>query len=95
MEDSATVMSLLLILGILVTLFLVLVLRKRKLGKTAGTDYKAFFIMGVVFLPTGLTMMFVYFFTDIPFEVGLPIFALGLIYLVLGLAKREKWKKST
>lgn len=95
MEDSATVMSLLLILGILVTLFLVLVLRKRKLGKTAGTDYKAFFIMGVVFLPTGLTMMFVYFFTDIPFEVGLPIFALGLIYLVLGLVKREKWKKST
>jgi len=95
MENSTTIMSLLLILGILVTLFLVLVLRKRKQpGKAGGTDYKAFFIMGVVFLPTGLTMMLVYFFTEIPFEVGLPLFALGLIYLVLGLVNRDKWKKS-
>ena len=95
MEDYAIVMSLLLILGILVTLFLVLVLRKRKRsGKAGGTDYKAFFMLGVVFLPTGLAMMLVYFFTEIPFEVGLPLFALGLIYLVLGLVNRDKWEKS-
>ena len=95
MEDSTTVMSLLLIVGILVALLLVLVLRKRKrAGKAGGTDYKAFFIMGLAFLPTGLAMMVVYFFTDIPFEVGLPLFALGLIYLVLGLVNRDKWEKS-
>ena len=62
MNDSGSVMSLLLIVGILVTLLLVLVLRKRKReGKAGETDYKAFFIMGIAFLPTGFAMMIVYF----------------------------------
>ena len=94
MNDSASVMSLLLIVGILVTL-LVVVLRKRKqTGKARATDYKAFFIMGLAFLPTGLAMMIVYFFTELPFEIGLPLFALGLIYLVVGLVNRDKWRKT-
>ena len=50
--------------------------------------------MGVAFLPTGLAMMIVYFLVEIPFEVGLPLFALGLIYLIIGLVNRDKWKKS-
>ena len=95
MDDSASVMSLLLIVGILVTLLLVLFLRKRKrAGKAGENDYKAFFILGLAFLPTGLAMMLVYFFVEIPFEVGLPLFALGLIYLVIGLIHRDKWKKA-
>jgi len=95
MDDSAAVMSLLLLVGIVVTLLLVAVLRKRKRGGKAGeTDYKAFFIMGLAFLPTGLSMMVVYFFAEIPFEVGLPLFALGLIYIIVGLVNRDKWKKS-
>ena len=95
MNDPATVMSLLLLVGILVTLLLVLVLRKRKReGKAGETDYKAFFIMGLAFLPTGLAMMMVYFFTELPFEIGLPLFALGLIYLIVGLVNRDKWKKA-
>jgi LPXTG-motif cell wall-anchored protein len=95
MNDSASVMSLLLLVGILVTLLLVLVLRKRKReGKAGETDYKAFFIMGLAFLPTGLAMMTAYFFTELPFEIGLPLFALGLIYLIVGLVNRDKWKKA-
>ena len=95
MDDSASVMSLLLIVGILVTLLLVLGLRKRKRsGKAGETDYKAFFILGLAFLPTGLAMTLVYFFVEIPFEVGLPLIALGLIYLVIGLVHRDKWKKN-
>jgi uncharacterized membrane protein len=94
MNDSGLVMSLLLVVGILVILLLVMVLRKRKRsGKAGETDYKAFFIMGVTFLPTGLAMMIVYFFTELPFEIGLPLFALGLIYLVVGLVNRDKWNK--
>ena len=95
MNDSGSVMSLLLIVGILVTLLLVLVLRKRKReGKAGETDYKAFFIMGIAFLPTGFAMMIVYFFAELPFEIGLPFFALGLIYLIVGLVNRDKWKKT-
>ena len=94
MSDPVSVMSLLLLIGIVVTLLLVAVLRKRKReGKAGETDYKAFFIMGVVFLPTGFAMMIVYFLADLPFEIGLPLFALGLVYLLIGLANRDKWRK--
>jgi LPXTG-motif cell wall-anchored protein len=62
MNDTTTVMSLLLGIGIVVTLLLVVILRKRKRErKTGETDYRAFFIMGVAFLPTGFAMMMVYF----------------------------------
>jgi len=95
MNGAVSVMSLLLVIGIVVTLLLVVVLRKRKReGKAGEADYRAFFIMGLAFLPTGLAMMIVYFLVEIPFEVGLPLFALGLIYLIIGLANRDKWKKA-
>ena len=94
MSDPVSVMSLLLLVGIVVTLLLVAVLRKRKReGKAGETDYKAFFIIGVVFLPTGFAMMIVYFLAELPFEIGLPLFALGLVYLLIGLANRDKWRK--
>jgi hypothetical protein len=95
MNGAEPVMSLLLVIGIVVTLLLLVVLRKRKkAGKTRETDYKAFFIMGMAFLPTGVAMMLMYFLAEIPFEIGLPLVALGLIYLVIGLVNRDKWKKS-
>ena len=95
MNGAVPVISLLLVIGIVVTLLMVMVLRKRKRErKTGETDYRAFFIMGVAFLPTGLAMMIVYFFAEIPFEIGLPLFALGLIYLIIGLANRDKWHKN-
>ncbi len=95
MNDEASVMSLLLVIGIVVTLLLVVALRKRKgAGKTGETDYRAFFIMGIAFLPTGFAMMLVYFLAEIPLEIGLPLFALGLVYLIVGLANRDKWKKT-
>jgi uncharacterized membrane protein len=95
MNGSLSVTILLLLIGIVVTLLMVLVLRKRKRErKTGETDYRAFFIMGVAFLPTGLAMMIVYFFAEIPFEIGLPLFTLGLIYLIVGLANRDKWNKT-
>jgi uncharacterized membrane protein len=95
MNGSLPVTILLLLIGIVVTLLMVLVLRKRKREQKAGeTDYRAFFILGVAFLPTGLAMMMVYFFAEIPFEIGLPLFALGLICLIVGLVNRDKWKRN-
>jgi hypothetical protein len=95
MNGAEPVMSLLLVIGIVVTLLLIVILRKRKrAGKAGETDYKAFFIMGIAFLPTGLAMMIMYFLAEVPFEIGLPLVALGLIYLIIGLANRDKWKKT-
>ena len=87
-------MSLLLLMGIAVTILVLSILRKGKRERKAGeTDYKAFFIMGIAFLPTGFAMMMVYFLAETPFEIGLPLFALGLICLIVGLVNRDKWKK--
>ena len=94
MNDPTTIISLLLGIGILVTLLMVVILRKsRNEGKTGKTDYRAFLMMGAAFLPTGIVMMLAYFLTELPFEIGLPLVALGLIYLVIGLVNRDKWKK--
>ena len=94
MNDSTSVMNLLLLMGIAVTILVLSILRKGKRERKAGeTDYKAFFIMGIAFLPTGFAMMMVYFLAETPFEIGLPLFALGLICLIVGLVNRDKWKK--
>jgi uncharacterized membrane protein len=81
-------------MGIAVTILVLAILRKGKRERKAGeTDYKAFFIMGIAFMPTGFAMMMVYFLAETPFEIGLPLFALGLICLIVGLVNRDKWKK--
>jgi hypothetical protein len=88
-------MSVLLLIGIVVTLLLVVILRKNRRERKAGeTDYRAFFIMGIAFLPTGSAMMIVYLLGELPFEIGLPLFALGLTCLIVGLVNRDKWKKN-
>ena len=95
MNGAVSAMSLVLVIGIVLVLLLVVVLRKRKqTGKAGEKDYKAFLIIGLVFLPTGFIMMIVYFFTELPFEIGVPLFALGLIYLVIGVVNRDKWRKT-
>jgi cytochrome c oxidase assembly factor CtaG len=72
---------------------MVLVLWKRKKeGKAAEPDYRALFVMGIVFLPVGLVSMIMYFLSDIPFVIAVPFLSLGLTYLIAGLANRDKWK---
>ena len=95
MNNSASITSVLLLIGIVITFLVLVILRKRKReGKAGETDYRAFFIMGVAFLPTGFAMMMVYFLAETPFEIGLPLFALGLVCLVVGWVNRDKWNKS-
>jgi len=70
--------------GIVVT---VIVLKKRKEGKLKETNYQAFFLMGICFLGLGIV-----FTTTI--NSGFFGFAiLGLVYMSIGLANRDKWLK--
>jgi hypothetical protein len=79
---------------VLVGLVLVLVVwKRRREEQVRQTNYYAFFVMGISFLPAGLALMIVYSATGIPFIVGLPLFAIGLVYLTIGLSNRDKWKK--
>ncbi len=68
------------IIGLLIV-FGVVYIRKRKME----TNYYTLFTMGVIWLPLGLVFM--------GSENGLfnIFFILGLVYLIAGLANRDKW----
>ena len=61
---------------------------KRRQGGEREVNYKAFFILGVTFLSLGITMSAA---TGNPGMIGFT--GLGLAYIAIGLANRDKWKK--
>lgn len=56
-------------------------------GGTREVDYRAFFIMGISFLPLGIVLTFV---VDNPGFIG--FIGLGIAYIAIGLANKDKWK---
>jgi hypothetical protein len=75
-------------IAVIVGVFVLYVMQKKKKeGTYKEPDYRAFFIMGICFLPMGII-----FTTTI--NIGFMGFtALGLIYMSIGLANRDKWGK--
>jgi len=71
----------------MVTAFIVV--KRKKAGCTREPDYRGLFIMGICFLPIGIPLWIA---TGNPGLMG--ISALGIIYLSIGLAKRDKWDKN-
>ena len=59
--------------------------------------YYSLFIVGIIWLSIGISYVFIYFFKEnvktlISFVgVGIPIIALGLFFLIIGLANKDKW----
>ena len=85
------------ILGIVIALGIVVALmvwRKRKKGTLEEVNYRAFFVMGIIMAPLGIVSMIIYFLLQIPFFIAFPIFGVGIIYLIIGWAHRDKWRKS-
>ena len=66
-------------------------LRRRRPWADSTTNYRAFFVMGIAFIPTGAAMMVVFAAAGLPFVIGLPLFAIGLTYTAIGLANRDDW----
>jgi hypothetical protein len=67
----------LLALALLVVVFVV----KRNRGETLTTDFRALFVMGIIWLPIGIA-------------TGNPgLWVMGLVFLIVGLANRNKWKE--
>ena len=74
----------LIIIGILIAI----VLWKRKYeGITKEPDYRAFLIMGISFLPMGI----IFTAAISPGFIGFA--GLGVVYIAIGLANRDKWKE--
>lgn len=78
------IIALLVIAGIILTLIFS---KKKKEGKYDEPDYQVFFIMGVSFLPIGIVFMI----TLSPVFIGFT--GIGLCYIAIGIANKDKWKK--
>jgi len=83
-----SIMVVLAIISILLGIITVYIIHKRKKNGTLGeTNYYAFFIIGICFLPLGSLS----FILDNPGMFGLT--ALGICYMAIGLAHRDTWDK--
>lgn len=77
------------LLGVIIgvgTLFLVVLRRKR----VTETNYKTFFILGIPFMGLGSAWIAIDYFRT----MGIIFLCLGVVYLSIGLANRNKWKTS-
>ena len=78
------------ILGLIASIigiFVLFIMKKKKIeGSYKEPDYRAFFIMGICFLPMGII------FTSTISPAFISFLALGVIYIAIGLANRDKWK---
>jgi len=87
----AATLAILIALGVLVAL---IAWKKNKEGEFVEPNYRAFFVMGIAWVPVGIVSTIVFFVLDIPFIIGMPLLAMGAVYLAIGLANRDKWKKN-
>ena len=77
-----------LVLGTLITvvgLVIVFAIRRRRPRSKKETDYRALFNMGIIFLVVGIAM-------SVTTNIINPLLMLGLIYFIMGLANKDKWK---
>ena len=61
--------------------------KNQKEGITREVDYRAFFIMGISFLPLGI----IFTATISPAFIG--FIGIGACYMAIGFANRDKWKE--
>ena len=76
-----------LVILILVGIFLAFYAKKQKKKANVETDYKAFYVMGIAFLPMGII------FSAVVSPAFVSFIALGIIYMAIGLKNKDKWKK--
>ena len=74
---------LLIIVGVLIA---ILVSKRKMKGEPVETNYYAFFVIGISFLPLGIV------FSIIISPGFMGITGLGVVYMIIGLANKDKWK---
>ena len=75
-------LTLIISVGILTVLLatIAIYIKSRNKNEEAATDYRVFFILGISFLPVGIS-------TDNP-----GLWGVGAVFLIIALANRDKWK---
>jgi len=70
---------------LIVILFAIFIVKNK--GKKHKTDYYAFFIIGLIWTIFGM-------FSYIRYKEFNGLFAIGIIFLILGLVHKKEWKKN-
>ena len=78
--NSYLVLASIIAIAVLVILFAVIFIYRNR-GQKVEPDYRAFFILGISFLPIGIA-------TDNP-----GLWGMGTVFMVLGLVNRSKWRE--
>ena len=82
---SALIVAALVVVGLLLT---IVVYKKKKEGKIGEPNYKVFLIIGIAWIPIGSVFMI-----TINLVIGIAFMCMGVSYMAIGLANRDKWKK--
>jgi len=85
------IIAIVIAVGIIMAL---MVWKKKREGKAEEANYRVFFIAGTIVVSVSIVLMAISFILQIFFLIVTPILALGLLYLMVGLANRDKWKKT-
>ncbi|MFC2008131.1 hypothetical protein ACFLT0_00360 [Chloroflexota bacterium] len=85
------IIAIVIAVGIIMAL---MVWKKKREGRAEEVNYRPFFVVGTTVVSVSIVLMFISFMLQILFLVVTPILVLGLIYLIIGLANRDKWKKT-
>ena len=88
----AVIALVILAVAVVTGILAVLMVRKKKKEGKQIVNYRTFFLLGITWVPFGIVLIVVSFILQIPFYIGFPLFALGLVYLVIGLKNRDTWK---
>ena len=82
---SALIVAVLIVIGLLL---IFVVFKKKKEGKAIEPNYQVFFSIGAVWIPVGVVFMIA-----VNPAIGTALISLGVAYVAIGLANRDKWKK--
>lgn len=95
MDDLVTVSLASLAVLLVSAIILLLVLQKNRESRGAKEpNYQIFFWIGVSFFPMGLAFVAFSVIAGFPLSVGVSFAGLGLMFLIIGWSKRNKWKRT-
>jgi hypothetical protein len=89
LSEWIPIIALIVVALVVIGLFLtIVVFKKKKEGKMGEPNYQVFFNVGMIWIPIGVVFMIA-----INPAIGIAFMAMGITYLAIGLANRDKWEK--
>lgn len=89
MNEWILISSLIIAVLVVVILIIMVVMFKKKKGdKTEEFNYKVFFFLGIIWIPIGSVFMIA-----VNLVMGIAFMGIGLSYIAIGLANKDKWMK--